>query len=196
VTEDAPSGQVPVRAWHPLHAIPQTHSKRGTGGPRPLMRGTLLLVEGAQLPKHTRVPKHLWVWWHAPERPNLPLVWRADVARFLLEHPFRLVKHVLKWTLPRGRHPEQADRWTWLVVLASTQLRLARPLVSDSRFPWENPVAQGKLTPYRVRRAFPSLLGPLPVLTNVPNPWGRSPGRPKGRLSGPAPRSPAVKKAA
>ena len=31
------------------------------------------------------------------------------------------------WTTPRVHHPEQADRWSWLVVAAYTQLRLARP---------------------------------------------------------------------
>ena len=47
----------------------------------------------------------------------------------------------LNWTVPRVRHPEQADRWTWLVVLAYSQLRLARPAVADQRLlmaknPW------------------------------------------------------------
>jgi hypothetical protein len=53
-----------------------------------------------------------------------------------LEHTFRFLKQMLNWTLPRLRSPEQADRWTWLVVVAYAQLRLARPLVAaatDSR---------------------------------------------------------------
>jgi len=29
----------------------------------------------------------------------------------------------LGWTTPRVRHPEQADLWTWLMVVAFTQLR-------------------------------------------------------------------------
>jgi hypothetical protein len=37
------------------------------------------------------------------------------------------------------RTPEQADRWTWLVVASYTQLRLARTLVDDHRLPWERP---------------------------------------------------------
>jgi hypothetical protein len=35
-----------------------------------------------------------------------------------LEHTFRFLKQSLNWTLPRVRHPEQADRWSWLVALA------------------------------------------------------------------------------
>ena len=99
----------------------------------------------------------------------------------------------LNWTVPRVRHPEQADRWTWLVVLAYSQLRLARPAVADQRLPWEKPLAERKLTPYRVRRAFSSLLRHLPPLAKLPKPCGRSPGRPKGRRSKPAKRVPAVK---
>jgi hypothetical protein len=195
-TEDNQYGRVHVRAWHNLHTIPQQHAKRGTRGPRPLMRGILILVEVSRLPKHTREPKPLWLWWHASEPPMLSYVWQASISRFGLEHTFRFVKQTLKWTVPRVRHPEQADRWTWLVVLAYTQLRLARPLVADAHLPWEKPLAEGKLTPYRVRREFSSLLGHLPTLVKLPKPCGRSAGRPKGRLSGHAPRYPAVKKAA
>ncbi len=84
-------------------------------------------------------------------------------------------RDVLNWTVPRVRHPQQADRWIWLVVLAYTQLRLARPLVADHRLPWEKPLAERTLTPYRVRRAFSSLLGHFLVLANVPKHCGRSP---------------------
>jgi hypothetical protein len=54
-------------------------------------------------------------------------------------------------------------------------------------------MSRGNWPLYSVHRAFPSLLGHLPVLANVPNPCGRSPGRHKGRLSGHAPRFPAIK---
>jgi len=42
------------------------------------------------------------------------MAWRAYVRRFDLEHTFRFLKQTLNWTLPRVRHPGQADRWTWL----------------------------------------------------------------------------------
>lgn len=65
------------------------------------------------------------------------------------------MKGPLGWTTPAVRTPEQADRWTWLTVLASTQLRLARLIVIDARLPWERRGRPDKLTPARVRRAFP-----------------------------------------
>ena len=69
-----------------------------------------------------------------------------------LEHTFRFLKQTLGWITPRVRHPEQADRWTWLVVAAFAQLRLARTCVADRRLPWERRYDTGRLTPVRVRR--------------------------------------------
>jgi DDE superfamily endonuclease len=194
--DDAQYGQVHVRAWTNLHAIPQNHRYKGSRGPKPLVRGTLVLVEVSRLPGRTQAPQVLWLWWHGPDTPDLAVVWRAYVRRFDLEHTYRFVRQSLNWTLPRPRHPEQADRWTWLVLLAYTQLRLARPLVADVRLPWERRLDDGKLTPYRVRRAFSALLLQLGTPATIPKPCGRSPGRPMGRRSGRAARYPAVKTAA
>ena len=102
------------------------------------MRGTLILIEVERLPKRTCLPKQLWLWWHDPELPDLARMWRAHIGRFLLEQTSRFVKQFLNWSFPRVRHPEQADRWTWLVVLAFTQLRLARPVVADHRLPYSD----------------------------------------------------------
>src|ERR687893_650047 len=69
--------------------------------------------------------------------PDLDLLWRSYVRRFDLEHTFRFLTQSMGWSTPRIRHPDQADRWTWLVVAAVTQLRLARAYVADQRLPWE-----------------------------------------------------------
>jgi hypothetical protein len=198
--EDEQYGRVRVRAWTGLHPKTQgEHAQRDARGRRPVVRGTLLLVEVSRLPQHTREPQALWLWWHTPADadaiPDLDRAWRAYVRRFDLEHTFRFLKQTLNWTLPRVRHPEQADRWTWLVVLAYTQLRLARPLADDLPLPWQRPQPTGKLTPERVRRAFLPLLLRLPSLACPPKPCGRSPGRPKGKRSGRATRYPAITKA-
>src|SRR5215218_2891985 len=191
-------GQVRVRAWAAVHAQSQSHPDRGTRRPRPIIRGTLVLVEVERLPRQTRIPKRLWLWWRGPGTPDLAVLWRAYVHRFDLEHTYRFCKQVLNWTTPRVRHPEQADRWTWLVLLAYTQLRLARRAIEDVHLPWERPQRPTRraLTPARVRQAFPQLLVALGTPANPPKPCGRSPGRPLGARSGPAPRYPACKKAA
>ncbi len=120
----------------------------------------------------------------------------AYVHRFDVEHTLRFAKQTLLWTTPRLRHPAQADRWTWLVVIADTSLRLAKDLVHDQRLSWERPRRPGRLTLYQVRRAMSVLLVSLGTPASPPKPCGRAPGRPKGRRSGPAPRFPAIKKAA
>jgi siroheme synthase (precorrin-2 oxidase/ferrochelatase) len=61
------------------------------------------------------------------------------VRRFDIEHTILFAKQTLGWTTPRSRHPEQADRWIWLVLAAYTQLRLARQITDDQRLPWERP---------------------------------------------------------
>lgn len=82
------------------------------------------------------------------------------------------------------------------MLAAYAQLRLARALVADRRLPWERPIPAGRLTPCRVRRAVVALLPALGTPARAPQPCGRSPGRPKGRRAGSAPRHPAIKKAA
>lgn len=195
---DARYGTVRVQAWAGVHPKIQAHERRGSRGPTPIVRGTLIRVEVARLPRPTREPQVLWLWWHAPaDQPlDLDFTWRAYLRRFDLEHTFRFLKQTLGWQAPRVRHPEQADRWTWLVLAAYAQLRLARTLVADRRLPWERPYPPGRLTPCRVRRAVPALLLMLGTPARAPQPCGRSPGRPKGRRSGQAPRYPAIKKAA
>ncbi len=196
--EEERYGHVRVRAWAGLHAKTQNHPGHGTRGPRPIKRGTLLLVEVGRLPQRPRKPQALWLWWHGPRgaTPDLDLLWRAYVRRFDLEHTFRFLKQTLGWTTPRFRHPEQADRWSWLVLAAYTQLRLARPFVADRRLPWERRLPVGRPTPLRVLRGFSALLVALGTPAKAPKPCGRSPGRPKGRRSGRAKRYPALKKAA
>src|SRR5260221_9491750 len=187
------------RGRRQLHPTPQgEHAQREARGRPPIVRGTLLLVEVSRLPQRTREPQALWLWWPGPpdaEVPDLDRAWRAYVRRFDVEHTFRFLKQTLNWTLPRVRHPEQADRWTWLVVLAYTQLRLARPLVVDQRLPWQRPQPAGKFTPARVQRGFARPVPRLPVLACPPKPCRRSPGRPKGKRSGRATRYPALTKA-
>jgi hypothetical protein len=197
-TTDDQYGTVTVAAWSGLHPKQQRHPGHGTRGPRPIVRGTILRVQVERVPARTRPPKVLWLWWAGPEGLplDLDLAWRAYIRRFDLEHTVRFCKQTLGWTIPRPRHPEQADRWTWLVLAGYTQLRLARQLAGDQRLPWERPRPQPRLSPYRVRRGFPRLLCALGSPAAAPKPSGHSPGRPSGRSPGPAARYPAIKKPA
>ena len=189
-------GEVRVRAWSGLHPKTRRIAERYGCEKAPIVRGTVILVEVGKLPRQTRKPKKLWLWFSGEGEPDLDLLWRAYVRRFDLEHTIRFLKQTLGWIAPRVRHPEQADRWTWLVLLAYAQLGLACSCAEDRRLPWERPQRDRRLTPCRTLRGFAALLAAVGTPARAPKPCGRSPGRPKGRLSGRAKRYPALKKGA
>jgi hypothetical protein len=194
-TDDDVYGRVQVSAWHRLH--PKQRTYRDPGGALRIVEGTLIRLRVSRLPgRRDREPKTVWLWWHGPNESDLDLdrVWRCYLRRFDIEHTFRFAKQVLGWTVPKLRTPEQADRWTWLIVVALTQLRLARSLVADHRLPWQRPQPADRLTPGRVRRGFGHLLPAIGTPARTPKPTRPGPGRPKGSRSTPATRHPATKK--
>src|SRR5664280_1889907 len=190
-------GNVKVSAWHNLH--PKLHGRgrwRDCDEP-PIVKGSVIRVEVEHLPKPMgRIKKTLWLWWSGDGKPDLDLCWRAYLRRFDIEHTFRYVKGTLGWTTPSLQMPEQADRWTWLVIAAYTPLRLARQLVDDLRLPWERRSDPKKLTPARVRRGFRRLRASVGTPAHPPKSSTPGPGRPKGTRKPPRTRYPAVKKAA
>jgi hypothetical protein len=102
-TADEPYGTVRVRTWAGLHPKQRTHLGRGTRKTRPIVRGTVVLVEVGRLPARPRQPKALWLWWAGPGAPDLDVLWRAYVRRFDLEHTLRFGKQGPGWTTPRPR---------------------------------------------------------------------------------------------
>ncbi|MFJ9371269.1 transposase [Nocardia sp. NPDC101769] len=113
----------------------------------------------------------------------------AYAQRWEIEHTFRLMKSQMGWAAARVRHPEQAERWTWLLVAAYTQLRPARTLSADLRRPRERRTRPGKPpTPYRARRAFRHLRRQLGTPARLPKTTHPGPGRPPGSTGTPAPR--------
>lgn len=108
-----------------------------------------------------------------PHLPALPLdpPQPADTHRteHLQDHPAR---HLDTVSGPRtSRH--------WLIA-AHTQLRLARPLATELRRPWEKPAPPHKLTPARVRRGFRNLRTKTGSPAGAPKPTVPGPGRPPG----------------
>ena len=124
-------------------------------GELPVIEGTLIRLQVDHLPGD-RDPKPVWLWSSraGAAAAEVDRCWQAFLRRFDLEHTFRLFKQTLGWTRPKLRDPAAADRWTWLVIAAHTQLRLARPPGRRPAPPWERPAPPGRLTPARVRRGF------------------------------------------
>jgi hypothetical protein len=177
-TEEAEDGQVQLQAWSGLHPIPQHRAPRGTRAQphaRPRVRGTLIRLEGERLPRPTKIPVPLWLWWEGPEPPDWAVIWQADMARVAIAHPWRCFKQTFKGTTPKVRRPEAADRWTWRrrLLLAFVQLRLARDQVADGRLLWQRPLPPAeRRTPARVRRGVASLLPTLGRPVHAPQPGG------------------------
>jgi hypothetical protein len=84
VATNAQYGTVTVQAWAGLHPKQHRHPGHGTGGPRPIVRGTILRVQVERVPARTRPPKVLWLWWAGPAGLplDLDLAWRAYIRRF------------------------------------------------------------------------------------------------------------------
>ena len=194
---DPRHGTVTVTAWHGMH--PRLSGRGHWSGldRPPIVKGSVIRVDVEHLPKpSSRAKKTLWLWWSGEGEPDLDRCWRAYLRRFDIEHTFRHVKQTFGWTTPKLATPEQADRWTLIVVAAYTELRLARGLVADLRLPWERPRDPSLLTPVRVRRGFRRLRATLGTPASPPKRSRAGPGRPKGTRKPPRTRYPAVKKAA
>jgi len=183
VTQTSRYGKAFTDGWDRAHQ--QLQRRAGWAaheGQLPAIEGTLIRLVVDRLPGD-RHPKPVWLWANATglDAGTVDRLWQAYLRRFDVEHTFRLFKQTLGWTKPRIRDPQAADRWTWLIIAAYTQLRLARDLTADLRRPWERPAAKpGRLTPARVRRGFPHLRPKLPIPAGAPKPTRPGPGRPPG----------------
>jgi hypothetical protein len=180
-------GTITATAWNRYHPRltrrgPWATHPGGPYGPLPLIEGTVIRVQAHHLPGGNHTPTPIWLWTSAPDADpdQITQTWRAYLRRFDLEHTFRLFKQTLGWTTPKLRDPDSADRWTWLVIITHTQLRLARCLISDLRHPWERPCQPERLTPARVRRAFRYLRPKAGQPASAPKPSRPGPGRPPG----------------
>ncbi|MEV0668486.1 NF041680 family putative transposase [Spirillospora sp. NPDC050365] len=182
VTDTTNYGKAQTQAWDRVHPrLTHRSSWLDHDGELPLVEGTLIRLKVEHLSKDRDAPP-VWLWSSkiGATADDVDRFWQAFLRRFDLEHTFRFAKQTLGWTTPRLRAPQAADRWTWILIVAHTQLRLARLLATDLRRPWEKPTAADRLTPARVRRVFRNIRAHLACPTRVPKPQGTGPGRPPG----------------
>jgi hypothetical protein len=182
--ETARYGAVQVSAWDQMH--PKLAKLGGWArhpGKIPRIAGTLIQLRAARLPGYREL-KPLWLWASitGAGQAQITTLWQAFARRFDLEHTFllRFFKQTLGWDAPLLRDPAAADRWTWLIIAACTQLRLAAALAADIRLPWQKPQPPGTLTPARIRRGFRCVRDTVGTPAAPPKPSRPGPGRPKG----------------
>jgi hypothetical protein len=182
LTNTSRYGTASATMWDRLHPrLTRRAAWLEHDGDLPVLHGTLIRLVVDHLPSDGD-PKPLWLWSSSvgATPSHVELRWQAFLRRFDLEHTFRFFKQTLGWTTPKLRDPHAADRWTWTVIAAYTQLRLARHLAHDLRRPWERPAPQGRLTPARVRRGFRNLRAQTARPAGAPKPTTPGPGRPPG----------------
>lgn len=197
-TLDSPRyGRVRLAAWDARHR----RLIRGADsywvdhvGPLPIVTGSVVRVEVDHLPSGAQPDGPLWLWQTGPTQLDLVTVFAAYQRRFDLEHTFRFLKQDLMWTLPAPLQPATAETWTWLVLLAYTQLRLARPLARDLRLPWQKPAEADRIPPRRIRRDFRRVHALLGTPANPPQFTRPGPGRPPGSTRPPRDRHPTHRK--
>nr|WP_232542888.1 NF041680 family putative transposase [Streptomyces sp. QHH-9511] len=185
VTDTRLYGTALARSWNRLHPeLTHRSSWASADGTLPIVEGTVIRLDIAHLPSGA-IPKPVWLWWSGTDADaaDTDRLWQAYLRRFDIEHTFRLFKQTLGWTCPKIRTPEAADRWTWLILAAYPQLRLAQPLAADRHRPWETPVPASRLTPARVRRDFRHIRPKAACPARAPKPTSPGPGRPPGRES-------------
>lgn len=183
VTDTTRYGTARACAWKRLHPrLTHRGAWEDHHGPLPIIEGSIIRLVVDRLPGD-RHPKPVWLWSSDPhiQPSDVDRLWQAFLRRFDLEHTFRFCKQTLGWTRPRVRTPAQGDRWTWLIIAAYTQLRLARCLTEDLRRPWEKPATKpGRLPPSRIRRGFRNLRPKTTQPAAAPKPSRPGPGRPPG----------------
>jgi hypothetical protein len=195
-TVDSPRyGRVRLSAWDTRHRrlIRDGHWK-DHDGPLPIVAGTVVRVEIQRLPGGGQPAGPMWLWHAGPAPLDLVTVFAAYQRRFDLEHTFRFLKHDLGWTTPAPMLPDTAVRWSWLVLAAYTQLRLARGAAQDLRLPWEKPQPSQTMSPRRVRRDFRRVRGLIGTPANPPKSTRPGPGRPVGSTRPPRTRYPTHRK--
>ena len=197
-TDTSRYGRAHAQAWDRLHPrLEHRGAWAGHPGELPIVEGTVIRLRVDHLPGQQN-PKPVWLWWSGTGATpaDVDRCWQAFLRRFDLEHTFRLFKQTLGWTTPKIRDPAAGDRWTWLIITAYTQLRLARGCTDDLRRPWERPTPAERLTPARVRRGFRRLRAKITLPAHAPKPAHPGPGRPPGsRNRRPAPHHPVGKHA-
>lgn len=187
VNDTSRYGIAQAQSWDRLHTkLTRVGAWAGHEELLPIVEGTVIRLQVERLPG-TGTPKPLWLW-HSTTGSDATIgagqvdrLWQMFLRRFDVEHTFRFLKQTLGWTKPRVRDPQAADRWTWLVLAAYTQLRLARHLVEDLRRPWERkPARPGRLSPARIRRGFRAVRAVSVLPASAPKFCRPGPGRPPG----------------
>jgi hypothetical protein len=181
VTTTARYGRVTLSAWDNQHRrITRAGYWEKHPGRLPIVTGTVIRIQIERLPGGGAPHRPMWLWHAGPVSLNLVTLFATYQRRFDIEHTFRFLKQDLGWTVFTPMLPSTGDLWTWLVLVAYTQLRLSRKISRDLRMSWEKPQAPDRITPRRVRRDIRRVHHHTGTPSNPPKNTRPGPGRPQG----------------
>jgi hypothetical protein len=191
VTTTARYGRVTLSAWDNQHRrITRAGHWENHPGRLPIVTGTVIRIQIERLPGGGTPHRPMWLWHAGPVSLNLVTLFATYQRRFDLEHTFRFLKQDLGWTVFTPMLPTTSDLWTWLILVAYTQLRLSRKISRDLRMSWEKPQAPDRITPRRVRRDIRRVHHHTGTPSNPPKNTRPGPGRPQGSTKPPRERHP------
>lgn len=163
----------------------------------PALVGMVIRVEFLTADGQPMYKRPLWLFWSGPDTVPLEALCLMYLLRFGIEHFFRFAKRHLGLLIPHTPDLTASVNWVWVVALASTQLLLARHLVTAQPHPWDRKSRRDPdhpLTPGQVRQAWPLFSLKLGTPAQPPRPSGKSPGRPTGFHPKPRQRFPVISK--
>ena len=175
-----------------LSAWPRLHFKA-----LPQLEGTVVRVEFLKADGSPKYLRPLWLFWSGPSTVALADLCQMYLLRFGIEHFFRFLKQRLGLHCAQSTDATAQRHWLWTVVLAYTQLMLARAQVTAQPRPWDSNRRrdpQRPLTPGQVRQAWPLFSRGLGTPARAPRPSGKGTGRAVGCQPQPRPRHPVVSK--
>jgi hypothetical protein len=106
----------------------------------------------------------------------------------------RQAKDLFGWSRAQLGDVARQDRWTWVVLVASWQVLLARALARDCPRAWERATGAGPVPLARVQRDFGRILRKFGLGVPAPKARGKAPGRRVGMRLEPKARQPLLKR--
>lgn len=144
--------------------------------------------------------KPLWLMVSGMKRHKLSLqdVFDAYRQRFDIEHFFRFGKNKLLMDKSQTPDVEHEEAWWQLIMMAYTQLYLARDIAKNTPKPWEKYLPSFKLkkeiSPTQVQKDFCRIIQAFGTPALPPKRLKKAPGRQKGEKQIPRIRYPVVRK--
>lgn len=144
--------------------------------------------------------KPLWLIVSGEKRIRLSLknIFYAYRQRFDIEHFFRFGKNKLLMDKSQTPDVEHEEAWWQLIMIAYTQLYLARDVAKKTPKPWEKYLpsfkSEKEISPTQVQKDFGRIIQTLGTPALPPKRLKKAPGRQKGEKQIPRVRHPVVQK--